>query len=354
MTQFRIGDKTIGPGQSVYFVADIGANHDGNLARAKYLISLAKDSGADVAKFQNFRAPQIVSRFGFEGLRIAHQVKWPRGVYDAYDALSLPWDWIPILKSHCDSVGIEFMSTPYDLEAVDMLDPYIGAFKIGSGDITWIELIEKVASKGKPLFLGCGASEMEDIIRAVRVILKYHIPFVLLQCNTNYTGHDYENVPNVNLNVLRGMGAMYPEAVLGLSDHTLSDITTLGAVALGASVIEKHITDDRQRHGPDHKFSLLPQEWLSATEKVRQMESALGNGIKRVEDNEVETHIVQRRCLRASMNLSRGQRLERSHLIPLRPCLKDGIPPYAISGIIGCVLKNGVVLGQHLTREMLE
>ena len=351
---FQIGDKTIGPGQPVYFVADIGANHDGSLARAKSLISLAADSGADAAKFQNFRAPRIVSRHGFDSLQIGHQAQWPKSVYDTYDELSLPWDWVPSLKDRCDKVGIEFMSTPYDLEAVDMLDPYVRAFKIGSGDITWIELIEKVASKGKPLFLGCGASEMEDIIRAVRIILKYQIPFVLMQCNTNYTGQDSGNVPNVNLNVLRSLGAIYPEATLGLSDHTLSDITTLGAVALGGRVIEKHITDDRIRSGPDHRFSLLPQEWLSMIVRVEQMSSARGSGIKRVEDNETETHIIQRRCLCASVNLKAGQIIERDHLIPLRPCPKDGLPPYAISAIIGAVLKNDVVAGQHMTWTMLE
>ena len=138
--EIKILDKTIGLDYPTYFIADIAANHDGDLERAKLLIRLAKDAGADAAKFQNFRAPKIVSDYGFKAMggQVSHQAEWTKSVFEVYDDASIPFEWTPILKEECDKVGIHYFSSPYDDDAIDMLDPYVPAYKAGSGLISWI------------------------------------------------------------------------------------------------------------------------------------------------------------------------------------------------------------------------
>lgn len=145
MSTLRLGKKPVGLEHPTYFVADISANHDGDLERAKRLIRLCAEAGADAAKFQNFRASKIVSDQGFQGLakQLSHQSKWKKSVFQVYQDASLPWEWTPVLKQECEAHGIEYFSAPYDLEAVDMLDPYVKLFKVGSGDITWPEMLGK-------------------------------------------------------------------------------------------------------------------------------------------------------------------------------------------------------------------
>ena len=159
-----IGKVKIGRGQPVRFIADIGANHDGNLDRAKMLIELAKESGADIVKFQSFWAGNIVSRYGFEHLeKMAHQAEWEKSVYEVYQDASMPFEWIPELKAHCDKYDIEFMSTPYDFGMANILEPYVNAYKIGSGDINWRNFIKFIAGKKKPVIISCGASYEHEV-----------------------------------------------------------------------------------------------------------------------------------------------------------------------------------------------
>jgi sialic acid synthase SpsE len=160
----KIGQHIIGFNHPTYFVADIAANHDGNLERAKQLIRLARQAGADAAKFQNFSAPKIVSDYGFRNMAgdMSHQARWKKSVYEVYKDASIPFEWTPQLKLVCDEVGMDYFSAPYDFEAIDHLDPYVPAYKIGSGDITWPEAIERIARKNKPVLLATGASDMGD------------------------------------------------------------------------------------------------------------------------------------------------------------------------------------------------
>ncbi|MGC9327221.1 MAG: N-acetylneuraminate synthase family protein, partial [Candidatus Hinthialibacter sp.] len=153
-------------------IADISANHDGDLERAKMLVRLAAEAGADAAKFQNFRASKIVSDYGFKSMKsqVSHQAKWKKSVFEVYQDASLPLDWTPILKEECDACGIEYFSAPYDFEAVDHLDPYVNMYKIGSGDITWLEIIQYIAEKKKPVLLASGASDIGDVQRAMQVL----------------------------------------------------------------------------------------------------------------------------------------------------------------------------------------
>ena len=153
--EIQLGDKKVGVNHAPYFIADIAANHDGDLERAKLLIELAAQSGAHAAKFQHFRAATIVSRKGFSelGKKIAHQETWLKDVYQVYEEAQVPWEWTESLAVHARSCGIDFFTAPYDIETVDFVDPFVIAYKVGSGDIDWIEEIEHMASKKKPMIM---------------------------------------------------------------------------------------------------------------------------------------------------------------------------------------------------------
>ena len=347
--ELKIGNTLIGDNHPTWFIADIAANHDGNLERALHLIHLAAESGADAAKFQNFRGPEIVSDYGFSHMnaQVSHQAKWKKSVTQVYDEASVPFDWTPILKEECDKVGITYFSSPYDFDAVDMLDPFVPAYKIGSGDITWIEACLHMARKGKPVLLATGASTIGDVQRAVDAILAVNPQLVLMQCNTNYTAAD-GNFDNIHLNVLKIYRQMWPDLILGLSDHTHGHATVLGAVALGARVVEKHFTDDNHREGPDHAFAMNPTSWAEMVTATRQLERAMGSANKTIAENEHDTVVVQRRCLRAAQDIKAGQTLTREMIDVLRPATPGAIMPYDIELVVGRVARQDIPAGQEL------
>jgi len=345
----KIGDRLIGENHPTYFIADISANHDGDLERAKMLIRVAKESGADAAKFQNFRAPKIVSDYGFKSMggQISHQASWKKSVFNVYQEASLPFEWTPILKEECDKVGIDYFSSPYDFEAIDMLDPYVSAYKIGSGDINWLEALEHIAHKEKPVILSTGASSIGDVQRAVHILVRINPKLVLMQCNTNYTA-GIENFENIHLRVLTTYRTMFPNVILGLSDHTHGHATVLGAIALGARVVEKHLTDDNARIGPDHPFSMTPKTWQEMVQCSRELEHGLGSADKFVAENEKQTVIVQRRCLRAARDIKAGEIITREMIDVLRPATSGTIQPYEIDAVIGTRAINDVPAGKEL------
>ena len=349
-TELTIEDKCIGEDHPTYFIADIAANHDGDLGRAKELIHLVKEAGADAAKFQHFKAETIVSDHGFKALgeQQSHQSEWKKSVFDVYKNASVSIDWTQAIKETCDKVGITFFTSPYDFDLVDHIDPFVPAHKIGSGDITWIDMVKYIASKGKPYIMATGASTMDDVYRAVSAGLELNSQLALLQCNTNYTG-SLENMRYVQLNVLKSFRVMFPKLILGLSDHTPGHATVLGAVAIGARVIEKHFTDDTGRVGPDHAFSLDPRSWKDMVDRTRELEAALGCGIKKVEDNELQTTVLQRRAVRAMGDLKQGQIIDAQDLSILRPCPPGAVLPYEAGSLIGKKLRNAKKAGEHFT-----
>ena len=354
MSQIKIGEKIVGGDHPTYFIADISANHDGDLERAKELIRLAAEKGADAAKFQNFRAAEIVSDYGFRSMddQVSHQAKWEGSVYEVYEGASIPFKWSAELAEACREAGIHYFSSPYDFEAVDDLEHYFPAIKIGSGDITWLEIIERIASKGKPVLLATGASDLEDVQRAVDVILAINSDLVLMQCNTNYTG-SLENFDHIHLNVLKTYRELYPEVVLGLSDHTPGHATVLGAIALGARVVEKHFTDDPTRTGPDHPFSMDPEAWRDMVDRTRELERALGSESMRVADNEMETVVIQRRCLRAARDLNAGENLSREMISVLRPATTGAIQPFEVAKAVGSAILEDIPMGEALSWSKL-
>ena len=343
MNEIKLGNKTIGNGHPLYFIADIAANHDGDINRAYQLIELAKDSGADAAKFQNFVASKIVSRKGFDTLggKFSHQASWSKSVYEIYEDASIGYDWTQNLKEKCDEVGIEYFTSPYDFQSVDHVDDYVNVYKIGSGDITWTDIIEYIAKKHKPVLLATGASTLKDVKRAMSVLSSHCNEIVLMQCNTNYTASP-DNFKHINLNVLDLYKELFPDVVLGLSDHTHGHATVLGAVAKGALVFEKHFTDNNDRSGPDHKFAMNPNSWREMVDNSHELHLALGDGIKRIEENEEETSIVQRRALRYSRDLQAGEVIKNEDLIAVRPNPVNGFPPY----------KANLIIGRHVARDI--
>ena len=355
MIEIKIGKEIITQKSRPYFIADIAANHDGSLERAYKLIELAKESGADVAKFQNFKAETIVSKKGFDILneQLSHQSNWKKSVFDVYKAASIDSSWTELLKKKCDDVGIEYMTSPYDFESVDLVVKYVNAYKIGSGDITWLEIIRYIAKKNKPILLATGASMLADVQRAMEAVAAFNTSMILMQCNTNYTGNE-ENFKYINLNVLKKYKELYPNIILGLSDHTHGHSAVLGAIALGANVIEKHFTDDNNREGPDHKFAMNPKSWREMVTASMELYYAMGDGEKRIEKNELQTVIVQRRGLYLNKDIEKGQLINEGDLIALRPMKKDGIEPYEVDKIIGKKVKKNLLKDSYLKMEDIE
>jgi sialic acid synthase SpsE len=345
----KINNSIISNDSPVYFIADIAANHDGNLNRAKSLIYRAAESGANAAKFQHFQAESIVSDEGFKSLgkQLSHQSFWEKSVFDVYKDASLKLDWTQTLKEACNDCGIDFFTSPYSKEIVDYIDPYVPAYKIGSGDITWHEIIKHIASKNKPYILATGASNIKDVQVAVELALSINSQLALLQCNTNYTG-DIENFRFINLNVLKTYRILYPEMILGLSDHSPGDVSVLGAISLGAKIIEKHFTDDTSRPGPDHAFSMDPVAWKDMVYRSRVLEQCLGTEIKKIEENEFDTVVLQRRSIRLAVDLQEGAKLTNDTLLVLRPCPEDAIYPYDLDKVLGRTLRKSIKKGDYL------
>lgn len=346
----KIADRLIGRDHPTYFIADIAANHDGDLERAKMLIRLAKEAGADAAKFQNFSAQKIVSDYGFKAMsggQVSHQAAWKKSVVEVYEGASIPFEWTLTLGEECNKVGIDYFSSPYDFESIDFLDQYVEMYKAGSGEIDWIESLERMASKGKPFFIATGASNIGEVQKAVHAILKINKQLVLMQCNTNYTASP-NNYDYLNLNVLKTYATMFPEVILGLSDHTHSVAPVIGAVALGARVIERHFTDSNDREGPDHKFALNPKNWAKMVEETRLLERSLGSPDKFITENEQDTQIVQRRCLRAAREIKAGETFSREMIDVLRPATPGAIKPDQIMNVVGKKARVDMPYGKEL------
>lgn len=355
MKDIQIGKHRIGENKNTYFIADIAANHDGDIERAKKLIYLAKEAGADAVKLQHHNVKKYVSDFGFKELggKFSHQKKWDKSIYKTYKDAEVPVDWTAKLKNYSDEIEIDFLSTPYDLDMVDHLAPYVAAYKIGSGDINWHAMLEKVAKSNKPVIISTGASNILEVQNAVTLLLEHTKDFALLQCNTNYTG-SIDNIKYVNINVLKTYNLMYPNIVIGLSDHTPGHVTTLGAVALGAKIIEKHFTDDTTRKGPDHPFSMDPRTWKNMVDDTRLLEKSLGSTQKYIVDNEKDTIVLQRRAIRVIRDLSEEMEITRDDIEFQRPCPHDAFEPNKIEHILGKKINRPIANGDYLRKENIK
>jgi N-acetylneuraminate synthase len=347
--QISILDKKISNKSDVYFIAEIGANFDGDLKRAKDLCLLAKQSGADCAKFQSFKSERLVSDKGFSKMDIkgVHGT-WNKSIGDTFKEVEFPRAWHGEVKKYCESIDIHFSTSPYDFEAVDLcveLDlPFI---KIGSGDITYLEIIEKIAKTQKPIFLATGDASMAEIDEAIRVIQSTgNQNLVLMQCITNYPSM----IESANINVLKTYESAF-NLLTGYSDHSPGDLVILGAVSLGATVVEKHFTDNKSLNGPDHPHSMTPVEFKQMVEKTKLLKQALGSSSKFVVEEERETVIVQRRGLYASQDIAKDELFSSNNIEELRPAL--GILPKYKNKIIGRRASNDIFKGEPIYWDSL-
>ena len=326
--------KKFGGKNPCYIIAEIGSTFDGALEKANKMIKLAKESVADCAKFQSFITNNLLSKTGFQKKQ-AFQSKWDKPVWEIYRKAEFPRKWHHILSDYAKKIGIDFNSTPYDFDAVDILSKLgVNAFKIGSGDITYLEFLKYIAKKKTPIFLPTGAStikEIRDAIKAIKSVGNNKI--ILLQSVTQYPSPLEES----NINAIVTLKKKFNLDV-GYSDHSPGIAVPIASVALGAKVIEKHFTNNRKNKGPDHPHSLEPKEFADMVSNIRDVEKALGDGKKKVEKSEKQTRIIQRRSIFTITEVKKGEKFTTENIQCLRPA--NGLSAAKYSKILGKKSKN--------------
>jgi len=349
MQTIQVGNKLIGPGQPVFVIAEAGVNHNGDLKLARALIDVAVEASADAVKFQTFRADRLATP---DAPKAEYQLRTTgneESQFEMLRRLELSADAHRELQSYCEERGMIFLSTPFDEEAVDLLDELgVPAFKISSGDLTNSPLLEHVARKGKPVILSTGMSELSELIEAVSVLntAGCETP-ILLHCVSNYPADPAE----ANLRAMQTMRSAF-DVPVGFSDHTEGIDISLAAVALGACVIEKHFTLDRTLPGPDHRASLEPAELRELVRSIRRVETALGSGRKVPTATEVETAKVARRSLVAARDIPAGTILEREMVVMRRP--GTGMLPAMLDTLLGRQAIRDIAAGTLLDADMFD
>lgn len=345
MKTVQIGERNVGPDYPTFFIAEVGSNFDGSLQRAKMFVDAFADMGADCIKFQSFLPDKIIAKDGFSE-RSDFQAKWDKSVYDVYSDATFPREWHKEIMDYCNECGIIFMSSPYDIEAVDLLEEIgINAYKLGSGEVSNPPFLEYVAKKEKPIIIGVGASTLGEIDEAVKVIRSAgNENLILMQCITGYPS-PFEDA---NIRAMETLGKIF-DLPVGYSDHTPGHVVPLGAVALGGCIIEKHVTDDRGRKGPDHPFALEIGDFKQMIDDVRLLEKSLGKYYKGVTHSESETVILQRRALWAKKDIPEGAVLEKDMIDILRP--QKGILIQDMEKVIGLTVTKAVKKGQPIKWE---
>ncbi len=349
ITTVRLGSRPIGKGYPCFVIAEAGVNHNGNVGKALQMIDLALKAGADAIKFQTFRSDQVVTR---NAPKAAYQLKstdHKESQYDMLKKLELSADSHRDLFAYCRKKGILFLSTPFSEESADLLDELgVQAFKIPSGEITNLPLLEHIARKGKLMIVSTGMSDLDDVRRAIDTIgATRHCELLLLHCVSNYP----TKPEDVNLRAMKTMEEEF-QLPVGFSDHTLGYEIPLAAVAMGACVIEKHFTLSRDLSGPDHKASLEPRELEAMISGIRKVEASLGTGKKQPARSEADTAHVARRSLVAACDLPAGTVIRREHIVCRRP--GTGLPPARIQEVIGKKVARRVKEGSLLKWSMFQ
>ncbi len=385
MSEITLGKHSVGAAHPVYFIADVASNHSGDLVKAREIIHACAESGVDAVKMQNFSAETIVSDYGFKhlgGVR-THQSSWKQSVFESYRAASIPLNWTQELRDLCDKLGLDYFTSPYSLELVRAVAKDVCAFKLGSGDLTWHEEIAEMCRQGKPVLIATGASTMAEVEGAMTVALAHSQQILLMQCNTEYTAKINETreqklarFAHINLRVLETYARRWPQVPVGLSDHTHGAMTVLGAVGLfDCCAVEKHFTLDNTQEGQDHAFSMTPAGWRKMVDETaalkrklaglssfaerltvtrdcvddpEALDQAIGDGVKRLEANETNTVVVQRRSICAARALPAGQVLTPGDMTVLRPCPAGALPPYRMPELVGRRLRQAVTAGENI------
>lgn len=347
MTAFQIGDRTIGSGAPCFVIAEIGVNHNGDEALARALIDAARQAGADAVKFQTFAADRLAVR----ATPTAAYQRANSGETDQHAMLKrLELDAAAHrrLLDHCAAVGIAFLSSPFDEQSIDMLDALgVAAFKVPSPDCVSTRYLRHMGAKGRPVILSTGMCDLGEALYGVETLRAAGSgPIALLQCTSCYPA------PPDELN-LRAMATLATATGLpvGYSDHSDGIAVAIGAVALGARIIEKHLTLDCGLPGPDHRASIEPEAFAAMVDGVRTVERALGAPVKAPQPSEASARLLGRRSIAATRALPAGHRLAADDLILLRP--GDGLAPRHEDALIGRALGRAVAGGALLSWDDL-
>jgi len=340
--------REVGPGRRCLIVAEAGVNHNGDVGLALRLIAAAADAGADVVKFQTFRADRLVTA---DAPKADYQLE----TTDAGESqlgmlrrLELSADDHRRLMDGCRRHGVGFLSTPFDAESANLLEALgVEAYKIGSGDLTNLPLLRHVASKGRPVILSTGMAGLEEVEAAVAAVGEVgNRRLALLHCVSNYPAA----AADANLRAMGAMASAF-DVPVGYSDHTPGVDVALAAVALGACIVEKHFTLDRSLPGPDHRASIEPDEFARLVTGIRTVESALGDGVKRPAAREAATAAAARRSLTAARDIPAGSVLTEEMIAIRRP--GTGLPPSRLGDVVGRTAAEDIPAGTLLRREML-
>ncbi len=348
MTALTIAGRPVGPGHPVYVIAELSANHGQDFDQAVRLVRAAHAAGADAIKLQTYTPDTITIRSDRPEFRVGGGTLWDgRTLHDLYAEAYTPWDWQPKLKAVAEGLGLHLFSTPFDPTAVEFLERMgVPAHKVASFELVDLPLIERVARTGKPLVMSTGMATREEIGEAVEAARAAGATQIaLLKCTSAYPADPAE----MNLRTIPDMQTRFGVPV-GLSDHTLGTAVPVAAVALGACIIEKHLTLDRKVPGPDSAFSLEPDEFRAMVEAVRVTETALGDVRYKVSEKEARSRVF-RRSLFVVRAIAAGEHFTAENVRSIRP--GHGLPPKYLPEVLGRTAARDLAAGTPLTRDAL-
>jgi len=346
----EISGRPVGNGRPCYVIAEAGSNHNRDLDTAKRLIDVAAEAGADAVKFQTYTAEGLYSRRtpNPSYLGESRLLKDQETVWELIKRVEIPWEWHEELAAHAAGAGIDFMSTPFEEAAVDVLEGVgVPAYKIASYEITHLPLIDLCARTGKPLLMSTGMASLGDVERALDTANAAGCDQIaLLHCAINYP----PRFEDLNLRAIDTLRSAF-QLPVGWSDHTMGHTADVAAVTLGACIVEKHYTLSRDQEGPDHAFALEPAELTAMVSAIREAEAALGSSVKRVTDAEAEMFRIGRRSLVAARDLPEGHVVERGDIAVKRPGY--GIPVHELDVVVGRRTTTAVEADEILQWPML-
>ncbi len=347
--ELTFGKHVVGAGHAAFVIAEAGVNHNGELDLAYKLVDAAIEAGADAVKFQTFVAAELLTTEAAKADYQKATTGEQESQFEMIKRLELSFADFRKLKTYCDDQGITFLSTPFDFKSVDLLQELgVVAFKISSGDLTNDPLLRHVAAQQRPVILSTGMSDMDEVGEALGVVKNAgNDDVILLQCVTNYPA----SAEDINLRAMLSMQSEF-DVNVGYSDHTLGIEVPLAAVALGACVIEKHFTLDKNLPGPDHLASLEPHEFKAMVDGIRKVEASLGNGQKVPASSEVGNASVARRSIVAARDIRVGTLITPDEIVFKRP--GTGLPPRMAEKVIGKIARVNVAAGALLELEMFE
>ncbi|KKW09103.1 MAG: NeuB family member [Candidatus Kaiserbacteria bacterium GW2011_GWA2_49_19] len=347
----QVGKKTIGKNHPAYIIAEAGVNHNNSLELAKKLIVTAAEAGADAIKFQTYQAEKLVTKTAPRFWEWGGEEKPDGTQFDSYKTMDkFPREYYPELFHTCEEHGIEFLSTPFDDESADFLITLgMKAIKVASSDLTDLPYLTHIAKSKLPIFLSTGASTIGEIEEAVHAITSQgNDQIVIMQCTLSYPT-DY---PFTNLRAIQTLAHIFPDYVIGLSEHTLGTSIPPAAVALGAKLIEKHYTVDKTLPiSPDHHLSVDPNEMKAIVTAIRQVEQALGDGNKRVLEVEKITYQYDKRSLVSTQDIPAGMTIAADMITRKRP--GTGIRPKFLEVVVGRKAQKDIPADTTLTWDMI-